>query len=194
MCGRGTMLAALLALAWGAQAAAQTDVHAMFDQAERDGRVGLARKTKAGRRAAGATRRGRGHGDRRRGQGDAKPAGAAGRHGGAQPLPGDRQRGDPGQRRQVRRALRGPARAGRCAPAGSRTVRAASRWPISWYAPPMARSPSPRPGASRWWRALAMPSCATRATRRTPTGSPQPRSRAPTRSCGRRPREAASVD
>jgi hypothetical protein len=40
------MLAAALALAWGASAAAQTDVHAMFDQAERDGRVGLARKTR----------------------------------------------------------------------------------------------------------------------------------------------------
>ena len=42
----GAMLAAVLALAWGAQAAAQTDVHAMFDQAERDSRVGLARKTR----------------------------------------------------------------------------------------------------------------------------------------------------
>jgi hypothetical protein len=43
------MLAAVLALSgpsWGAQAAAETDVHAMFDQAERDGRVGLARKTR----------------------------------------------------------------------------------------------------------------------------------------------------
>ena len=34
-----------LGLAWGAESAAQTDVHAMFDQAERDARVGLARKT-----------------------------------------------------------------------------------------------------------------------------------------------------
>jgi hypothetical protein len=47
----GAMLAAALALAWiapswGVQAAAETDVHAMFDQAEREGRVGLARKTR----------------------------------------------------------------------------------------------------------------------------------------------------
>jgi hypothetical protein len=33
------------ASAWAAQTEAQTDVHAMFDQAERDARVGLARKT-----------------------------------------------------------------------------------------------------------------------------------------------------
>jgi hypothetical protein len=46
MRGRGAILAAMLALAWGAQTAAQTNVHAMFDQAERDGRVGLARKTR----------------------------------------------------------------------------------------------------------------------------------------------------
>jgi hypothetical protein len=45
MRGRGAVLAAVLALAWGAPAAAQTDVHAMFDQAEREARVGLARKT-----------------------------------------------------------------------------------------------------------------------------------------------------
>src|SRR5262245_23487406 len=48
---RKAMLAALLALTMlvpsgGARAAAQTDVHALFDQAEREGRVGLARKTK----------------------------------------------------------------------------------------------------------------------------------------------------
>ena len=47
---RLAMLATALALSvvapsWGAQAA-ETDVHAMFDQAERDGRVGLARKTR----------------------------------------------------------------------------------------------------------------------------------------------------
>jgi hypothetical protein len=46
MRGRGAMLAAVLALAWGAQAAAEINVHAMFDQAEREGRVGLARKTR----------------------------------------------------------------------------------------------------------------------------------------------------
>ena len=35
------------ALAWGTQmAAAQTDIHAMFAEAEREGRVGLARKTR----------------------------------------------------------------------------------------------------------------------------------------------------
>jgi hypothetical protein len=47
MRARGAILATVLALAlpWGAPAAAQTDVHAMFDQAEQDGRVGVARKT-----------------------------------------------------------------------------------------------------------------------------------------------------
>jgi hypothetical protein len=45
MRGQGAVLAAALALAWSAAAAAEADVHAMFDQAERDGRVGLARKT-----------------------------------------------------------------------------------------------------------------------------------------------------
>jgi hypothetical protein len=47
----GAILAAALALSmvgpsWGAQAATETDVHAMFDQAEQDGWVGLARKTR----------------------------------------------------------------------------------------------------------------------------------------------------
>jgi hypothetical protein len=42
---RGLTIAAVVALAWAAPAAAQTDVHAMFDQAEREARVGLARKT-----------------------------------------------------------------------------------------------------------------------------------------------------
>jgi hypothetical protein len=42
---RGLTIAAMAALAWAAQAAAQTDVHAMFDQAEQDARVGVARKT-----------------------------------------------------------------------------------------------------------------------------------------------------
>jgi hypothetical protein len=50
MRGWAAMLAAALALgmvapSWGAQAT-ETDVHAMFDQAERDGRVGLARKAR----------------------------------------------------------------------------------------------------------------------------------------------------
>jgi hypothetical protein len=45
MGARGAVLAAVLALAWGAAEAADADVHAMFDQAEREGRVGLARKT-----------------------------------------------------------------------------------------------------------------------------------------------------
>ena len=46
MGARGAMLVAVLALApaWGAQAAAEADVHAMFDQAEQGARVGLARK------------------------------------------------------------------------------------------------------------------------------------------------------
>lgn len=38
-------MVAVLAVAWGAQLAVQTDVHAMFEQAEREARVGLARKT-----------------------------------------------------------------------------------------------------------------------------------------------------
>ena len=38
------MVAALIV--WGAQAVAQIDVHAMFDQAERDAQVGIARKTR----------------------------------------------------------------------------------------------------------------------------------------------------
>jgi hypothetical protein len=47
MGARGAMLVAVLALApaWGAQSAAEADVHAMFDQAEQGARVGLARKT-----------------------------------------------------------------------------------------------------------------------------------------------------
>ena len=47
MRGLGSILAAVVALAAAAaaQSAAQTDVHAIFDQAERDARVGLARKT-----------------------------------------------------------------------------------------------------------------------------------------------------
>jgi hypothetical protein len=46
MLGKGAMLAVVFGLAWGTQAAAQTDVHALFEQAERDARVGLARKTR----------------------------------------------------------------------------------------------------------------------------------------------------
>jgi hypothetical protein len=49
MRGLGAIFAAVLAtaLAWGTQmAAAQTDIHAMFAEAEREGRVGLARKTR----------------------------------------------------------------------------------------------------------------------------------------------------
>jgi hypothetical protein len=45
MRGRGAMLAAALAVAWAAEAAAEADVHAMFDQAEQGARVGVARKT-----------------------------------------------------------------------------------------------------------------------------------------------------
>jgi hypothetical protein len=45
MRGQGAMLVTVLAVAWGAQAAAQADVHAMFDQAEQGARVGVARKT-----------------------------------------------------------------------------------------------------------------------------------------------------
>jgi hypothetical protein len=45
MGGRESVLAAILAVAWGTQGAAETDVHAMFDQAEREARVGIARKT-----------------------------------------------------------------------------------------------------------------------------------------------------
>ena len=43
----GTVFAAVLygGLAWAAQSAEPVDVHAMFDQAEREARVGLARKT-----------------------------------------------------------------------------------------------------------------------------------------------------
>ena len=69
------MVAALIV--WGAQAVAQIDVHAMFDQAERDARVGDRAQDPAGRRAPGEPRRGRGHGDRGRGQGDAEFTGAA---------------------------------------------------------------------------------------------------------------------
>lgn len=43
---RRWILAVVLALAWGVPSVAETDVHAMFDAAERDGRVGLARKTR----------------------------------------------------------------------------------------------------------------------------------------------------
>jgi hypothetical protein len=43
---RGAVLAAVLVLAAAQQPAAQTDVRAMFDQAEREARVGLARKTR----------------------------------------------------------------------------------------------------------------------------------------------------
>jgi hypothetical protein len=39
------MLAAALAVGWAAEAAAEVDVHAMFDQAEQGARVGVARKT-----------------------------------------------------------------------------------------------------------------------------------------------------
>ena len=46
MGGRTAILAAALALAWIGQAVAQADVHAMFAEAERDGRVGLASKTR----------------------------------------------------------------------------------------------------------------------------------------------------
>ena len=44
----GSILAVLfaLAVAWSVQPWAQADVQAMFDQAEQEGRVGLARKTK----------------------------------------------------------------------------------------------------------------------------------------------------
>jgi hypothetical protein len=47
MRGWGAMLAAVLMTvpAWARQPGAQTDVHAMFDQAEHEARVGLARKT-----------------------------------------------------------------------------------------------------------------------------------------------------
>jgi len=45
MRGRTTIVVAALVLAWAAPVAAQTDVHAMFEQAERGARVGLARKT-----------------------------------------------------------------------------------------------------------------------------------------------------
>jgi hypothetical protein len=38
---------AVLVVAWAVPSAAQTDVGAMFDQAERDARIGLARKTRA---------------------------------------------------------------------------------------------------------------------------------------------------
>ena len=144
-------------------------------------RPGRARaQDQAGRRARGATRRGRGHDDRRRGQGAQSPP--------AQP--GDmvvRNRCPESGNEEIlvtaaKFAERYEGRSGRpMPPAGSHTGRAASRWPISSCAPPMARSPSPRPGASRWWRARATRSCATRATRRTPIGSPPPRSRAPTR-------------
>ena len=176
----GAMLAAALALAWGVQAAAQTDVHAMFDQAERDGRVGLARKTEpVDVRAAQPGEvvvtviagEGKERKVRRRSRATWWCATAARR---------------PATRRSWSAPPSSPSatRAARAAdaPAGSRTARAASRWPISSCAPPMARSPSPRPGASRWWRALATRSCAIRATRRTPIGSPPPRSRAPTSS------------
>ena len=46
MRGQAAMLAVVFGLTWAPQAAAQTDVHAMFEQAERDARVGLARKTR----------------------------------------------------------------------------------------------------------------------------------------------------
>jgi hypothetical protein len=46
MRGGRAILAVVLALAWVAQPVAQADIHAMFAQAERDGRVGLARKTR----------------------------------------------------------------------------------------------------------------------------------------------------
>jgi hypothetical protein len=48
MRGLGAIVAAgsALAPAWATQSAAQTDVHAMFEQAERETRVGLARKTR----------------------------------------------------------------------------------------------------------------------------------------------------
>jgi hypothetical protein len=47
MRGPGPIVAAVLALvaAGSAEPAAQTDIHAMFDQAEQDARVGVARKT-----------------------------------------------------------------------------------------------------------------------------------------------------
>jgi hypothetical protein len=46
MRGPWAILAAVLVLAAGAQAAEQTDVQAMFNQADRDDRIGVARKTK----------------------------------------------------------------------------------------------------------------------------------------------------
>ena len=144
MRGRGAMLAALLALACGAQAA-QSDVHAMFDQAERDGRVGLARKTMPV---------------------DVRPArpgevvvtviAGEGKETQSPPAqPGDmvvrnRCRGTGNEAILVSAAkfaerYEGPL--GRpMQPAGGRTVRAASRWLISSCAPPMARLPSPPPG------------------------------------------------
>jgi hypothetical protein len=42
---RAILVAALMSAPAGAQQAAQTDVHAMFDQAESEARVGVARKT-----------------------------------------------------------------------------------------------------------------------------------------------------
>jgi hypothetical protein len=44
---RGAVLAVALVWAWAVPAVAETDVQAIFDQAERDGRVGVARKTMA---------------------------------------------------------------------------------------------------------------------------------------------------
>jgi hypothetical protein len=106
MLGWRAMLGAMLLMSAPAEAQQppQVDVHALFDQAEREARVGIARKTMqvdarparpgevvvtliAGRR------------------GDAEPARKAGRHGGAQSLPGDGQRGDPGRGREVHATL-----------------------------------------------------------------------------------------
>jgi hypothetical protein len=44
---RGAVVAVGLARGWAAPAVAQTDVQAMFDPAEREARVGVARKTMA---------------------------------------------------------------------------------------------------------------------------------------------------
>ena len=179
----GAMLAAVLMSApAGAQPPPQVDVHALFDQAEREARVGLARKTM---------------------QVDARPARPgevvvtliAGEGKETQSPPA--KQGDMVVRNRcpatgdeeilveaakLRNAMTAP-RARPMPPAGSPTGRAACRCATSSCARPMAPSPSPRPGASRWWRGLAMRSCATRRIPPTPTASPPPPSPAPTRSC-----------
>jgi hypothetical protein len=184
------MLAAALRLSmvapcWRAQAA-ETDVHAMFDQAERDGRVGLARKTRpVDVRAAEP--------------GEVVVTEIAGEGKETQSPPA--QAGD----RVVRN---------RCPETGNEEILVGAAKFAERYEGPLGPADGagwqpyrPRgiemayfvvraadgtftftaPGASRWSRARATRSCATRATRRTPIGSRQPRSRAPTRSCGTRP-------